>query len=324
MTGAPFDWRYLAFVQNYTGMPYWAVSWSLCVEEHVYLALPLVLGLALRVRGGVPLALAAAALGSLAARVLTVPDGASPWGFQYTATHMRLEGIALGVAAAYVAYRMPAHWPAVRRAGRWLALPGLAFVASVPWLPLDVLNRFAYAGVDLAFAAVLVAVVERPALPLATSGAVRALALTSYSVYMTHTVVLDLYRRTAMKQPASVAGRRPCRGRPRRRRRRRSRVLRGRRAAVAVAPAPPRAEALRSTVSSFRVGVKSVRTVLVLRYAFQTDPRLLSQRSRIPFPRLHGAQSVHRFDGSFVPPFARATLWSTWSRTSSAAVAPQI
>ena len=40
----PFDWRYVAFLQNYTGLPYWGVSWSLCIEEHFYLALPFVLG----------------------------------------------------------------------------------------------------------------------------------------------------------------------------------------------------------------------------------------------------------------------------------------
>lgn len=32
------DWRYLVFMQNYeTPMPYFGVSWSLCVEEHFYL-----------------------------------------------------------------------------------------------------------------------------------------------------------------------------------------------------------------------------------------------------------------------------------------------
>ena len=191
----PFDWAYLAFVQNYTGMPYWGVSWSLCVEEHFYLGLPLVLGVALRVRGGVPLALGTAALVSLVARVVTVPDGASPWGLHYTATHMRLEGLALGVAAAYVYYQRPGLWPALRRAGRALALPGVVFVATIPWLPVDVLNRYAYSGVALAFVAVVVATADRRPLPSAASRAVRAAALTSYSVYMTHTVVADVYRR---------------------------------------------------------------------------------------------------------------------------------
>ena len=195
----PFDWRYLVFVQNYTGMPYWGVSWSLCVEEHFYLALPVVLGLALRVRGGVPLALGAAALLSLAARVLTVPDGADPWGPQYTDTHMRLEGLALGVAAAWIYACRPDLWRALRRVGRAIVLPGLAFVASVPWLPLDVLNRYAYTGVAIAFVALVVATADRKPLPFASSRAVRAVALTSYSVYMTHMVAADAYRRLVME-----------------------------------------------------------------------------------------------------------------------------
>ena len=191
----PFDWRYLAFLQNYTGLPYWGVSWSLCIEEHFYLALPLVLGLGLRFRGGVPILLGLAALGSLVARIATVPDGADPWGLQYTATHMRLEGLALGVAAAWVYQCRPDLWPALRRIGRILALPGLAFVASVPWLPLDILNRYAYTGVDLAFIAVLVAVADSRPLPLATTRTVRAIALTSYSVYMTQATSFDAYNR---------------------------------------------------------------------------------------------------------------------------------
>ena len=194
----PFDWRYLVFVQNYTGMPYWGVSWSLCVEEHFYLGLPIVLGLALRVRGGVPVALGAAAALSLVTRVLTVPDGADPWGPQYTDTHMRLEGLALGVAAAWVRYERPALWPALRRLARALVVPGLAFVATVPWLPLDVLNRYAYTGVAVAFVAVVVATADRRPLPFAGSRAVRAVALTSYSVYMTHMVTADVYRRVVM------------------------------------------------------------------------------------------------------------------------------
>ena len=191
----PPEWRYLVFVQNYaTPIPYWSVSWSLCVEEHVYLALPIVLAIALRVRGGIPLVLGGLAFASLAARVWSVDDGASPWGLHYTATHMRLEGLALGVAAAAVYHLRPEAWPHVRRAGRVLVLPGLAFVASVPWLPVDVLNRFAYTGVDVACAALLVVVVEAPA--FASSRAIRAVALTSYSVYMTHTAILKVYHGT--------------------------------------------------------------------------------------------------------------------------------
>ena len=79
-----------------------------------------------------------------------------------------------------------------------LTLPGIAFVASIPWLPVDVLNRYAYTGVALAFVAVVVATANRRPLPFAASSVVRAIALTSYSVYMTHTVAADVYRRVVM------------------------------------------------------------------------------------------------------------------------------
>lgn len=194
--GAP-EWKYLAFVQNYAlPIPYWAVSWSLCVEEHFYLALPLLLAAALRVRGSLFPLLFGLAAASLVARVLTVPDGAAEWGPHYTATHMRLEGLALGVAASAAYHLRPDLWPRIRHVARLVAVPGLAFVASVPWLPLDVVNRFAYTGVDVAFAAVLVAVVDGRPLPFASSRAVRWVALTSYSIYMTHTSVLRLYQAT--------------------------------------------------------------------------------------------------------------------------------
>ena len=198
--------RYLTFTQNYlVPPPYWAVSWSLAVEEHFYLFLPLVLGLALRFRRGVPVALGGLALASLVARVVTVPDGAWPWGLQYTATHMRLEGLVLGVLAAYVYHRHTVLWPTVRRVAAWALVPGLVFVASVPWLPADVVNRFAYTGVDLAFLALLVTVVHRRPLPFASSRVVGFVALTSYSVYMTHLTVFGLVERSpAAALPAGL------------------------------------------------------------------------------------------------------------------------
>ena len=40
----PFDWSYLLFLQNYRYyMPFYVISWSLCIEEHFYLIMPFVL-----------------------------------------------------------------------------------------------------------------------------------------------------------------------------------------------------------------------------------------------------------------------------------------
>ena len=200
-----YDARYLLFVQNYEArIPYWAVSWSLCVEEHFYLALPLALGAAVRTRFGMDALLAVALVVSVVSRVLTVEPGDPLYGLHYTATHMRMEGLVLGVWASHVYHRRPARWPAVVRVARLAAVPGLLLVASVPLLPPGVLNRYAFTLVDIAFAAVLVAVVARPPLLGATSRAVRAVALASYSVYMTHTVALEVTERVASGLPAPL------------------------------------------------------------------------------------------------------------------------
>ncbi|HEX8387309.1 MAG TPA: acyltransferase, partial [Rubricoccaceae bacterium] len=159
----PYDPRYLLFVQNYEAhMPFWAVSWSLCVEEHFYLALPFALGAALRSRFGMDALLVAALVVSAVARVLTVEPGDPLYGPHYTMTHTRMEGLVLGVWAAFVYHRRQARWPALERAARLAVVPGLLLVAAVPLLPLDVVNRYAFTVVDLVFAAVLVAVVARP------------------------------------------------------------------------------------------------------------------------------------------------------------------
>lgn len=44
--GEKFEWRYLVFLQNYMEViPFFKVSWSLCVEEHFYAVLPFVLAI---------------------------------------------------------------------------------------------------------------------------------------------------------------------------------------------------------------------------------------------------------------------------------------
>lgn len=49
--GEPFDPLYLVFMQNYhEQMPFFFVSWSLCIEEHFYLFIPAVFLLLMRLR----------------------------------------------------------------------------------------------------------------------------------------------------------------------------------------------------------------------------------------------------------------------------------
>jgi peptidoglycan/LPS O-acetylase OafA/YrhL len=120
-------WPSFLHVQNYLGAPY-GHTWSLAVEEHFYLCLPLLLvtlvwwnaRLPLHpMRGLVPLTLTIA-LACLAARIWTATQSA---GFtmdrNVAPTHLRFDALLAGVALAYVAYFRP---PLLAPLFQWRAL----------------------------------------------------------------------------------------------------------------------------------------------------------------------------------------------------------
>lgn len=135
----------LFFAQNYSFHHTWIVTWSLCVEEHFYLALPLVLlGLGwLRRRSASTAVLVVIALlaGSFALRWAT-------WQFEpprnyddylsrlYVPTHLRVDGLAIGVFFAWLSVNAHPIWHALQRHARTLAVLGAGLVVASTWNPL--------------------------------------------------------------------------------------------------------------------------------------------------------------------------------------------
>lgn len=102
-------WPNLLHVQNYFGTPRWH-TWSLAVEEHFYLTLPLVLGLLITrpksrvamlpwIAVGVFILCALLRLQAYAYR----PTHYNP----YTATHLRMDSLFFGVLLAYFYHLIP-------------------------------------------------------------------------------------------------------------------------------------------------------------------------------------------------------------------------
>ena len=194
----PFDMRYFAFLQNYElRIPYFSVSWSLCIEEHFYLTLPFVLGaVANRKAGYVPgvlLLLTLMPLVSRAALVGAVVSQAQPFGFYTTATHLRMEGLALGVFASYVAAYQPSLFSQVARL-RWWAIAGaVGTLAILPRTAVGFMYVAGYTMLAVAFAILVSVAASDRAWRIARSRLTHTIAVTSYSIYLTHALPIQLF-----------------------------------------------------------------------------------------------------------------------------------
>lgn len=130
----------LVFTQNYTAPDAWVVTWSLCVQEHFYLALPLVLLLvARRRRLGLVVGLGFLLLSPLLRWWVFSPSlsGNDYFALIEAPTHMRLDAVVLGVLLAALSERAGSTWIWCRKKAPELALGGVLILAAIafgPWL----------------------------------------------------------------------------------------------------------------------------------------------------------------------------------------------
>ena len=189
---------YLLFVQNYSGMDGFLVSWSLCVEEHFYLALPLACALVFRVwsRQALLWILPLLALIPQGLRSTYMLLGYYPerWFWQ---THLHCEGLILGVWLSYVFVDRPQLWKTLR-------LPSI-FVAAIPVLVMlyqlrrgnhaAALGSSTYLLYAFGFAGWLRLFYELRWRPEVRFGrvckqAVQGAAMSAYSIYLVHTLFM--------------------------------------------------------------------------------------------------------------------------------------
>ena len=151
--GSP--WRYLTFTFNLwlpasRALPFSHV-WSLCVEEHFYLLLPLIVLLLMRKPSLWKAAAVVAGIFLLGIAVRTfflvhtlqpLDRAGESWGRQYMAriyypTYSRLDGLVVGVALAAVRVFRPVWWQWLARHGHLLTLAAIGLVGLAVWLTHD-------------------------------------------------------------------------------------------------------------------------------------------------------------------------------------------
>jgi peptidoglycan/LPS O-acetylase OafA/YrhL len=198
--GGPLPWKviaeHLTFLQVYGGCNEYLVSWSLCVEEHFYLVLPLVVGLLAR-RPSLAAILALIACqeaGSVLARFASYSrDTDIPF-----LTHLRCDGLFLGLLLAWINLNAPALWRAL---GRYVGATGVAgvvltlvVIASIAPPP----SPWRYVGAPLVgtwtlLLLFLACVHEQCAWSRVSFPGLKYMGELTYSIYLVHYVIPDAW-----------------------------------------------------------------------------------------------------------------------------------
>ena len=191
-------WYYLLFLQNQVGMHGFPPSWSLCVEEHFYLLLPILGAAALSIFGRRRLVwlLPAAFFAPLAmlygAQIWpdfplwrsSVSQGINP-GFM---SQFRCEGLIGGVWLSLVFVEWPHLWIRLRTYARflWVLLPILLIVNPIH--PLGIELGTLYALAYMACLRMLYDLHWQPQtfIPRTVKRTITGLALAAYSTYLCH------------------------------------------------------------------------------------------------------------------------------------------
>ena len=186
------DAFYFVFIQNYAfdSLPFFGISWSLCIEEQFYLLIAPLL-LILRRKEWITVALALLILIPMAGRWLV--SDPKPW-----MTHLRIDGCAFGVLLANAFINHPRLWKWFAFLAPWGILVGLGALLILA------LQRYRgeYGEMPLSGYTLLSGclVVQSQATHFwkqkASNGILRYIASRSYSLYLVHIEALAIARRT--------------------------------------------------------------------------------------------------------------------------------
>ena len=211
-------WQFLTFTENfridYAHDQAFSHVWSLCVEEHFYLVLPLLILLLMR-RPSFGKAIAVI-LGILCfgiairayiylhqVQVFPRDDDAFSLAYVekiYFPTHTRLDGLLVGVTLATIKTFRPAWWQRAMSHGYLLLVSGLALCAWAMWLFSDRLS-FSAAVIGFPLLAVglglLIASSIAPSSPLSKVRGFGLIAALAYSAYLTHKEIMHLVLHSA-------------------------------------------------------------------------------------------------------------------------------
>ncbi len=208
-------WQFLSFTENfivdYSVNRAFSHVWSLCVEEHFYLLLPMIVILMSRRAAawktvsvlGLFVALGLAIRSYEYFHVL-LPMGQDSDGFSvqyieriYYPTYTRLDGLLAGVALALMRIFRPGWWSAAMKRANWVLAGGVALMVCALWTFADrvsaVGNVIGFPVMAVAMGMLVMAAADRRSWfgRVRVPGA-KLVATLAYSLYLTHKEIAHL------------------------------------------------------------------------------------------------------------------------------------
>lgn len=208
--GLSFDFGYLVFAQNYyQAIPFFLVSWSLCVEEHFYFVAPIFAHILVAIQGihNVMISLLLLLCLPLTFRALEYDSILfEQFGYSTTATHLRMDGLLAGFAMSYIAVNWPILYTRMLLRAR-MSISLLIFCAAVV-IVIGGATKFVFLPVLLAFMFCLVVAVcgsigkNRKGYRY-FDAAIKPVALAAYSTYLTHPLAIHVVRECSARLDVS-------------------------------------------------------------------------------------------------------------------------
>jgi peptidoglycan/LPS O-acetylase OafA/YrhL len=204
----PFDYNFLFFLQNYEQeLPFFLVSWTLCIEEHFYLFMPLLLSLIMLKKNPklffyiscflifVPLLFRLYEVKNITRDI--------PFSYLSTATHLRMDGLLIGLLFSYFhAFNVKIYLPKFR----YLFIITLLTVTSSIYLKAPIFYVYGYFFVALFVTATMCSLKDKVLnINQSVYKFIEYTSISSYTLYLSHPLIIHasliILNKTGIQNP---------------------------------------------------------------------------------------------------------------------------
>lgn len=200
--GETFDLGFLVFFQNfYQEIPYFLVSWSLCVEEHFYLFFPLIVFISEKFIKKLYFQLGFWIIIAALPTIFRICFGdvhQEEFGFTKTASIFRFDGIALGCLLSFLVYRVRLNikFSFFHQITILLMVVG-AFYINVVFEKSFLSYCFGYTFLSLSLFFLVALLYYASPMAISKRKFIGILASMAYSIYLTHALTIHFVVKVA-------------------------------------------------------------------------------------------------------------------------------